>query len=280
MNAPLARTTAADGTGIAWEIRGEGPPLVLVAGIGADHTAWGHQIVDLERRFRVLMIDNRGTGESDKAQGPYTTRLLADDVAAVMAAAGYERAHVLGASMGGTIVQELALWHPERIASLAIVCSWAACDFALARTFEVMREMAQRLGPFDPRWIEPVQRFLTLIGFGRTSFEERGDLIRDLEAGVAAAQNVQPWQTFVAQADACLSHDARARLARITAPTLVLAGEEDRFTPLHLSAALADALPNARLRVMEECGHVMFYEQPGGFNDIVMSFFHEQRGAL
>jgi pimeloyl-ACP methyl ester carboxylesterase len=280
VSAALARATAADGTALAWEIRGEGPPLVLIAGIGADHTAWGHQTVDLERRFRVLLIDNRGTGESGKPAGPYTARMLADDVATVMAAAGLERAHVLGASMGGTIAQELALWHPERVRSLAIVCSWQACDFALRRTFEIMREMAMRLGPADPRWIEPVQRFLTLIGFGRTSFESRGDLIRDLEAGVARTQAVQPWESFVAQADACLAHDTRGRLARITVPTLVLAGEEDRFTPRHLSAALADALPHARLRVMEGCGHVMFYEQPGGFNDIVMSFFHEQRGAV
>ena len=99
---------------------GAGEPLVLVMGLGADHLAWGFQFPVLAERYRVIAFDNRGAGQSDVPDRPYTTRMMADDTAGLMDALGIDRAHVLGVSLGGMIAQEIALNHPARVRSLQL----------------------------------------------------------------------------------------------------------------------------------------------------------------
>jgi pimeloyl-ACP methyl ester carboxylesterase len=111
--------------------------------------------------------------------------------------------------------------------------------------------------------------------YARDDFSDAWQMIADGEkevADVLAAGEEPDYRYFVSQADACLTHDARRRLGAIRAPTLVLAGDEDAFTPLPLSEALATSIPNATLSVMEGCGHVMFYERPADFNQRVSRF--------
>ena len=120
-----------------------------------------------------------------------------------------------------------------------------------------------------------MQRFLSLIGFTHGDFKDAVGEIDDLEAAVAESVKggtEQPYAGFVAQADACLSHDTRDRLSAIAVPTLILAGDEDIFTPRPLSQSLAEAIPGARLQTMTGCGHVMFYERPKDFNSRVIDF--------
>jgi len=261
--------------GFAFDVTGEGEALLMINGIGAARESWSRQIGDLSARFRCITFDNRGVGESIVPAGPYTTRQMADDAVRVLSAAGINRARVLGVSMGGAIAQELAINHPELVERLAIVCSWAACDRYLERCFVIMKEMALSEGPKGPGWSLPVQRFLSLIGFTPGDFAHASAEIDELEAGVAdsvKAGKEQAYAGFVAQADACLTHDTRDRLATIRAPTLILAGDEDAFTPLPLSRALAGVIPGARFQIMKGCGHVMFYERPKDFNSRVIDF--------
>jgi pimeloyl-ACP methyl ester carboxylesterase len=261
--------------GVAFDVTGDGPPLLMINGIGAARDSWSRQIGDLSARFRCVTFDNRGVGDSIVPVGPYTTREMADDAARVLASAGIGRARVLGVSMGGAIAQELAINYPEMVERLVIVCSWAACDRYLERCFVIMKDMALAEGPKGRGWSLAVQRFLSLIGFTPADFTQTPSEIGDLEAAAAdavAAGREQPYAGFVAQADACLTHDTRARLGHIRAPTLILAGDKDAFTPLPLSQALASAISGARLQVMAGCGHVMFYERPRDFNSRVIDF--------
>ena len=261
--------------GLAYDVAGAGEPLLMINGIGAARDSWSRQIGDLSARFRCITFDNRGVGESIVPAGPYTTREMADDAARVLSAAGINRARVLGVSMGGAIAQELAINHSHLVDRLAVVCSWAACDRYLERCFVIMKEMALSEGRKGPGWSIPVQRFLSLIGFTQGDFSHAVVEIDDLEAAVAdsvKAGKEQPYAGFVAQADACLTHGARDRLSAIAAPTLILAGDEDIFTPLPLSQALANAIPGARLQIMKGCGHVMFYERPKDFNSRIIDF--------
>src|ERR1044071_6561394 len=99
---------------------GRGEPLVLVMGLGAGHLAWGFQVPAFAERYRVIAFDNRGAGQTDAPDHPYTTRMMADDTVGLMDALGVERAHVLGVSMGGMIAQEIALDHPDRVRSLQL----------------------------------------------------------------------------------------------------------------------------------------------------------------
>jgi pimeloyl-ACP methyl ester carboxylesterase len=263
--------------GTAYDIRGEGENLLLINGIGAARESWALQIGDLAAKFRCVTFDNRGVGDSEISAGPYTTRQLADDAARLMRTLKIDRAHVMGVSMGGAIAQELAINHPELVDRLAIVCSWEACDNYLRRCFSVMREMALSEGPKGPEWVNSVQRFLSLIGFAREDFADSYKMITDLEEAVRAAVadgRGQRFEAFVAQADACLSHDTRGRVQAIKAPTLILAGDLDSFTPLPLSEALARDIPGATFEIMHGCGHVMFYERPTDFNARIVKFLN------
>ncbi len=261
--------------GIAYDIRGEGEWLLMVNGLGAPKESWVLQIDDLARHFRCITFDNRGMGESDKPDGPYTTRAMAEDAARLLRHLGVGRAHVLGASMGGAITQELAINYPDLVDRLVISCSWPSCDRYLERCFVILKETALSEGKRGPGWSIPVRRFLSLIIYARDDFVDAWKLIAEADkevADVLAAGQEPDYRPFVAQADACLAHDTHARLSAIRAPALVLAGSEDAFTSPALSKALASAIPDATLSVMDGCGHVMFYEQPAAFNRRVIDF--------
>jgi pimeloyl-ACP methyl ester carboxylesterase len=267
--------------GIEYEIRGEGPWLLMINGIGAGKAAWEFCIDDFARHFRCLTFDNRGVGDSHVPDGPYTTRQMADDAAKVMAAAGVEKAHVMGISMGGAIAQEFAINYPRLVDRLAIVCSWAACDRYLERCFVIMKEMALAEGAKGPGWSNHVQKFLSLIAFARDYFYDGIRLVDETEAGAAAAVAAgreQNYLGFVAQADACLSHDTRKRVAQIKAPTYILAGDADAFTPLPLSEELAERIEGATLEIMEGNGHVMFLERTREFNARIFDFLEKRTG--
>ena len=113
----LAQT---DGAQLHYEIAGKGDPVLLIMGLGMASTAWWRTVPVLAKRLRVITFDNRGAGRSDAPRGPYTLAQLAADAVAVLDAAGEERAHVYGFSLGGMIAQELALRHPERVSKLVL----------------------------------------------------------------------------------------------------------------------------------------------------------------
>jgi pimeloyl-ACP methyl ester carboxylesterase len=262
--------------GTAYEVRGEGEWLLLIAGIGASREAWQFLIDAFTARYRCIIFDNRGIGETDFSDGPYTTKQMADDAARLLRTLGVKRAHVMGISMGGAIAQELAINHPGLIDRLAIVCSWPACDRYLERCFVILKETALAEGEKGPGWSNAVQRVLSLIGFSQRTFANHPEIIDAGEAGTADAVKAgkeQPYPGFVAQADACLTHDARGRLGKIAAETLILAGDMDNFTPLPLSEALKEAIPRARMEIMAGCGHVMFLERTDEFNERILGFF-------
>jgi pimeloyl-ACP methyl ester carboxylesterase len=108
---------------VAYDLRGRGSPLVLSQGVGVGRWGWEPVAARLARRFQVITIDNRGIGASDTAPGHYSTRMMADDVLAVLDHAGIQRASLVGTSLGGMIAQELALAHPERVDKLVLVAT-------------------------------------------------------------------------------------------------------------------------------------------------------------
>ena len=262
--------------GIAYDIKGEGDWLLMIAGLGAARNSWVLQIDDLASRFRCITLDNRGVGDSIKPAGPYSTAEMAADAAGLLAFLGVERTHVLGTSMGGAIAQELALLRPELVNRLAIACSWAACDRYLANSLIIAREIARSEGERGPGWSIPLRRFLSLIVFTQGDFANSYELIEGAEQATKdaiAAGREEPFHAFVAQVDACLSHDARSRLAAVRAPTLVLAGEKDACVPPSVTKFIADTIPDATMETMAGCGHVMFYERPMEFNSRLLRFF-------
>src|SRR5438874_4716093 len=229
------------GAEIYYETAGDGDPLVLIMGLGADSRGWAMQTTALAEHYRVVLIDNRGVGKSSVAPPPYTTKQMAADVLAIMDDAGIERAHILGVSLGGTIAQELVLAAPERVRSLALGSTWPGPSVWRSR----IRQL--QLGILETQGIEALVRFRALFIFTPALVVGAPAMMDVIEKTMAET----PLEGYLHQLDAAETHDARARLGGITTPTLVLTGKRDILVPPELSFEVASLIPSAQLEVFE-----------------------------
>jgi pimeloyl-ACP methyl ester carboxylesterase len=211
------------------------------------------------------MIDNRESGESDPEDGPYSVADMAADGASLLDALSIDRAYVLGHSMGGFIALNLTVDHPHLVERLILVSTTAATGAALGRpepkldrdnwiadpVERTRRQLQSAAGPgyFDahPEQLEAVSE---LMRNNRLSFD---GMVRRIHATYS-------------------SHDVRARLGSIAAPTLIIHGDADRSIPLESGRALADGIPNARLIVFEGVGHFPQLERTDDFHRAVIDF--------
>lgn len=236
---------------IASEERGSGFPLLLVMGLGYGRWGWDPLVPALVESHRVVRYDNRGIGESEKPAGPYTVAELADDAIQVLDERGIDRAHVVGASLGGMVAQELALSHPERVAKLALLCTTAGGSHAYAMPAPTVALFAEA-ATLAPE--------LALRKFVENAVSARGALVDDLvERRRENPPDPAGWQ---AQAAAGAVFDASARLGEIDRETLVLTGNEDNVIDCRNSDLLAERIPGARLQVFPGTGHLFFWERP------------------
>jgi pimeloyl-ACP methyl ester carboxylesterase len=254
---------------VYYEEHGEGDPVLLVAGLGADHLAWGLQSDAFREHHRVIAFDNPGVGRTEGPDGPYTTELFADTAAGLLGALGIERAHVVGASMGGTVAQQLALRHPQLVRSLTLHCTWGKADghlTALMRSWQAYAQAVPLLELCRQCWL-----WVFTVGW----YNDRPDELTRLERQVLEAEHPQAPEAFCEQVDACLSHDALDRLGEVAAPTLITVGDRDVLTPPHHTYAIKDRMPHARVRVWKQMGHAPFWEIPDEFNRIQLEFMKE-----
>ncbi|MBI2378972.1 MAG: alpha/beta fold hydrolase [Deltaproteobacteria bacterium] len=264
-------TVRANGQTIYYEAHGDGPPLVLVMGIGYDSSLWGQQVPPLSKRFRTIIFDNRDVGRSSKAEAAYTIADMADDLAGLLGALEIPKAHVLGTSMGGMIAMELALRHPQLLSRLVLVNTGAAT----ARTrFDPIRTWAW-VKAHDHDGLEfAALQFHWL--FSPAFLRNDAAVDQTLKALASNPNPVSP-EAYARQAEAYLKHDALDRLPGITAPTLVVAAEQDRLTPPSIVKEVADAIPGARYHMITGAGasHAVPLERPDDFNRLVADFLAE-----
>jgi pimeloyl-ACP methyl ester carboxylesterase len=251
---------------IYYEEHGSGDPVLLINGLGADHTAWALQTEYLQELFRVVVFDNPGIGQTEGAQGPYTTELFGDVAAGLLRWLGIGRAHIVGASMGGLIAQQVAVRHPELVRSLVLHCSWWRADRytqALIRSWQAISRSAGMLDLFRQIW---------LWVFTPRFFEERPETLAELEREVAGNPHAQTVEAFCDQAEACVAHEALEEVAAVAAPTLITVGDSDILTPPAHSRALHERVPGSVLHVWPEMGHAPFWEIPEAFNELNRDF--------
>lgn len=245
---------------------GAGEPLVLVMGLGADHLAWGFQFPVLAERYRVIAFDNRGAGQTDTPDHPYTTRMMAEDTVGLMDALGIERAHVLGVSMGGMIAQEMALNHPARVRSLQLHCTLGRPDAYLQAQLSVGRIQRRTLTH------EEAMRAGYLWLFAPATYNERPEFVEMILQNALANPHPMSLTGFERQCDAVQAHDALDRVAAIRCPTLVSVADQDILVPPRFSRALAQRVGGAELRVIEGAAHGYFWERPDLFNAMCLDF--------
>ena len=225
-----------NGTKIFYQIRGEGEPLVLLMGFGADGNEWEKHVQEYEKHFTCILIDNRGVGKSDQPKGPYNTSMMAEDVIAVMDHAGIEKVRAAGISMGGAITQELVLNYPEKVRSIALISTWPKFNNYAKTVYENLKKIRVTSKPSE------LMELLQLWIFA-PPFYEYG--MNDLKEGQERARNNPNPQTrdgFEGQLDACIHHDTVSRLPEIDIPTLITVGDMDIFTPPAFSQDGCDRL--------------------------------------
>jgi 3-oxoadipate enol-lactonase len=255
---------------IAYDIRGQGPPLVLIQGLGVGRWGWEPVVARLARQFRVITIDNRGTGASDAPLGSYSTRVMAADVVAVLDDAGVASASVVGTSLGGMVAQELALTHPERVERLVLVATIPGgrltapmpLKTAYLLTWAPLMRSEQRLRGFVEH------------NLGPETLRRRPKVARRLMALKRAhPQSEQAWR---AQATAGVLFDPLGRQRRITQPTLILQGTADQVVNPGNAELLADLIPGARLGYVEGAGHLVYWDEPRRFARLVAGFLTDR----
>jgi len=246
---------------LKWESQGEGAPLLLVHGLGYTREGWGPQRELLARRYRVLSYDNRGIGESEIPPGPYSVAELAGDAVQVLDEAGVERAHVLGASLGGMVAQVLAAEQPERVDRLVLAGTTPGGAAAYPLPQQTLALMAEAAS-LPPE--------VALRRFVENALAPGSPFVDEV---LAYRQQHPPDPAgWVAQAAAGSTWDADGRLARIGAPTLVVAGTADAVVDPRNAQLLADAIPDARVELIDGAGHLPFWERAEEFGTLVERF--------
>lgn len=250
------KVDVAAGVRLAVHQVGEGPPLLLIPGLGTDHHAFLWNIRDLSQHWRCLVLDQRGIGLSDATPGPYDMALLADDAARVIERLAPSGAFVFGVSMGGMVAQHLAIRHPKLVAALVLGCTGPGGSLAV------------RADPADTRLLlggdarDPAlaYRVACQVLYERRWREEHPEVVEDA-VHWRATHPVRPG-VFAAQWEAIRHHDTGDRLPEIQAPTLVLHGTADVVMPPGNGALLQERIPGARLHWLPGRGHMFFQEDP------------------
>jgi pimeloyl-ACP methyl ester carboxylesterase len=262
-------TVQTNGQELYYELHGQGPPLVLVMGIGYDSSLWTlAQVPVLSTQFQVILVDNRDAGRSSKAIQPYTIADMADDLAGLLDALGIQRSHLLGLSMGGMIAQEFALQHSDRLDRLVLAGTGAAPARSAVDPIQIWSWVKAN----DPTGeVFGGQQFVSLFS---TAFLRDHEAVRDTAELLASNPYPMTPEAYGRQADAYRQFDALDRLAAITAPTLVVVGEQDLLTPPWIAREVAEAIPGARFEVIRGDGssHVVPIECPEEFNRLVSDF--------
>jgi pimeloyl-ACP methyl ester carboxylesterase len=240
--------------------------MLFVHGLGYDRGGWGPLPDQLADGFRVLLVDNRGVGQSDFPSGPYTVAEMAADAVAVLDTAGVLRAHVLGVSLGGYVAQELALSYPDRVDRL-VLCSTSPAG---PNQHPMPAAGVEAFGRFPTLEREAGLRLMVENSMGERGVRERPELVDEIHAyRLQRAPTVAAWQ---AQAIAGAAFDAYDRLSGIVAPTLVLTGGADVVIDPRNSELLAERIPNSRLRAVADRGHMLVWEEGELLAPIVREF--------
>jgi pimeloyl-ACP methyl ester carboxylesterase len=264
-------TTTVNDVTLHYDVEGNGPPLLLIAGLGSSSLAWAAAVPRLREGFTVVTFDNRGTGRSDVPPGPYAIDDLADDAAALVDHLGVGPVATVGWSLGGSVLQSMLIRH-ALVLSKAVLLN-AFPSYTAIQDGWLDAGLAVRRAGVDP----------VAIGMSGMPWAFTPRLLSDHVTAAAQAELARkdPHPTtlagFEAQAAGLRIYDSRPDLPSAMTYTLVLAGAEDVLTPVSQSVEIAELMPNATLQVLPRGGHGMLLEYPDDTLGAITAFLG--RGA-
>jgi len=255
-----------NGIDIHYEVHGQGDPLLLIMGLGANSTAWVMQVEEFSKHYRVITFDNRDAGLSQKMTSSYTMAEMATDAVGILDEVSVETAHVFGMSMGGMIAQELVLHHPERVRALVLGGTMAGGPGTVLAGPELLTHWMS----VAPLPLE--QKLEASLGFLYSDEFIAQNKTRLLERSITNAPLMASADALRRQLMAVMGYNVQARLPEIDAPTLVLTGTDDKIVPAANSKILADGIPNAKLLEFDGAGHGFIIEKARETNLHVLEF--------
>ncbi len=269
----MPHCTVSDGLQLYYEWHGEASdaePVVFIRGTGAAGNRWLPQVEAYTPRYRCLIFDNRGAGASDAPEGPYDVPMMTDDALALLDALGVGRAHISGLSLGGAIAMDLAIRHPERVATLQLHGTWARTH-GYARMYLSFLKTMLEVGGTD-LYYEGALMYL----FPPDHITEHYDEVMGVLANMK--QHASSPVGLLGQLDANLTHDASARLGELAMPTLITVGELDMCIPPFFSRELHEAIPASELVVFPGGSHLFGLQDPDTFNRTTLEWLDRQTG--
>jgi len=257
-----------DGARIYWHAIGEGEPLVMIMGLGCSSAMWFRLAPLLARRYRVILLDNRGAGQTSvNYYVVHRVTTMAADVADVLAAAGETSAHVVGFSMGGMIAQEFALRHPGQVRSLTLMATNCGGAYAVLAEPKVWRLLFDKGDLSAEAALEAMRPYTYSRHTPRHLIEEDG-LVR--------LSSTPPLRAYHAQLYGLIYWTSYSRLPQLRCPTLVMHGEEDALIPPQNGRNLASRIPSAVLVEIDRASHWLHTDQLDRVTDAVMGFLRKQ----
>jgi 3-oxoadipate enol-lactonase len=244
---------------------GSGPAVMLLHGLGWDHSLWNPTVEEFSPRYRMIAVDTRGHGGTEKPAGPYDMGMFARDFSALADALGLKRICVVGLSQGGMVAQQLALLRPDLVSALVLISTSCKSAPSLRDNMEARIAAMDRAGPeaaakiaaesiFSPAW----------------RAANAGELAR-----FYAWRSAMPTAPLNAATRALYDFDLSNQLPSIRVPTLVVAGEEDTLTRPAGMEEIAALIPGAKYRLIPQSGHMLPVEQPAVVSALLRDFFQE-----
>jgi pimeloyl-ACP methyl ester carboxylesterase len=258
---------AVNGIRIYYEEQGKGDPLMLINGLAFPMDLWFAQIQALSRDFRVIALDNRGVGRSDKPDEEYSIATMASDAVGLLGVLGIEKSHLAGLSMGGFISQEIALSYPDRVNRLVLVatCMGGLHSLELGKPF--WEKVAAAITGKSPEQVYRTDlTMMTAPGF----VEKHPDILD--KAVALRMKHPQPLRAFLRQFAAANVFDVNNRAQNISQPTMIILGQDDPIFPIPLADDFRQKMPKAKMIIYENCGHAIHLEKPDQLTRDIRNF--------
>jgi aminoacrylate hydrolase len=256
------------GLHLNYQDEGKGEPLLMIPGLMGLLDAWDFQVAHFSKRYRCIRFDHRGAGDSDKPKDAYSTLLIAEDAVRLLDALGIEKAHVIGTSTGGAVLQNLAIDHPERLLSCIFSNTWTTADEYIRRLQTSRMRIAESYGQ------EEYIKFSSLWTCGPNQFRYDWEKIEAIEK--RQKKTIAPVDVLVGRLRMTLEHNRVRDLHRITRPSLVIGTEDDPTVPGYFAGDLHRAIKGSRLYMLKEGGHYSYRRQHKEFNAVVEKFLKAQ----
>jgi len=251
-----------------YEIHGQGQPIVCISGFTGDHNGWGLVVEGLAKNHQVITFDNRGIGQSDCPDYPYTMEMMAEDVIALMQALHLQKVHLIGNSMGGNIAQIIAYQHPELVKSLVLSNSFMQAHGRLVLHVRTRLDLMKLGFPIPD---EVILHELLLWVYSSNYLGQPG-VVEMLTKAALANPVATTIKGYESQLNALLTFDSRKWIDEINVPCLVISADDDLLASREEAQQMVRRISGAQYFCFENMGHLPQLERPEDFNRLVLGF--------